>query len=103
MKERRSGLERRKDWNNDCPVNPECYFRTKQQVEINTEKIVVLESQIKQFIEAELIAEGAVKGSKATLIAAFMLVVTAVSLVIVLFVMLFNGKLSLTEFFKIIF
>lgn len=102
--ERRTGLERRKDWiNADCPVDPECYFRTKQQVEINTEKIVVLESQIKQFIEAKLIAEGAVKGSKATLIAALVLVVIAVSTVIALAVMLLNGKISLSEFFKIIF
>jgi len=103
MKESWDGVERRKARNRVCLIDPECYFRTKRQVEINTDKIAVLESQIKQFIEAKLIAEGAVKGSKATLIAAAFLVFTSVTLVITLFVFVLNGKLSISDFFKIIF
>lgn len=99
--ERRTGLERRKDWiNADCPVDPECYFRTKQQVEINTGKLIVIEAQMKQILEAKLIAEGAVKGSKATLVAAVVLVVTSVSLVISIFLAILSGKLSLSDILK---
>lgn len=99
--ERRTGLERRKNWINDnCPVDPECYFRTKQQVEINTGKLIVIEAQMKQILEAKLIAEGAVKGSKATLVAAVVLVVTSVSLVISIFLAILSGKLSLSDILK---
>ena len=55
------------------------------------------------MLEAKLIAEGAVKGSKATLAAAGMLVLTSVAIVISLFVAVINGKLSLGEFLKIVF
>jgi len=102
--ERRSGVERRHGWvSGECPIDPECYYRTKQQVEINTAKIVILESQIKNFLEAKLIAEGAVKGSKATLIAAAVLVVTSVSMVISIFVAVASGKVSLADLIKALF
>lgn len=104
------GVERRKRWgadyhpnNQECPIDPECFYRVKQQLEINTNKINIIEVELKEFIEAKLIAEGAVKGSKATLIAAGMLVITSVALVISLFLAVINGKLSLTEFLKIVF
>lgn len=99
--ERRTGLERRKNWINDnCPVDPECYFRTKQQVEINTEKLIIIEAQMQQILEAKLIAEGVMKGSKATLVAAVVLVVTSVSLVISIFISIISGKLSFGDILK---
>lgn len=104
------GVERRKQWgaeypNNgrECLIDPECFYRVKQQVEINTKKIDIIEVELKEFITAKLIAEGAVKGSKATLVAAGMLVITSVALVITLFLAVINGKLSFSEFFKIVF
>lgn len=99
--ERRTGLERRKNWIKDnCPVDPECYFRTKQQVEINTEKLIIIEAQMQQILEAKLIAEGVMKGSKATLVAAVVLVVTSVSLVISIFISIISGKLSFGDILK---
>ncbi|MBK7366065.1 MAG: hypothetical protein IPI97_14195 [Nitrosomonas sp.] len=85
------------------PVDPECYFRTKQQTEINTDKIALIERQIVDIMTAKYIAEGAVKGTKATIFAAGLLVVTSVAIVISLFIAVINGKISLMEFFKIVF
>jgi hypothetical protein len=103
------GTERRRTWgagfnmSNECPIDPECFFRTKQQVEINTHRLDIVESQVKQIIEAKLVAEGAVKGSRATLAAAGALVIISVAIVISLFIAVINGKLSLSEFLKIVF
>ena len=103
------GVERRRTWGagfnmpNECHIDPECFFRTEQQVEINTHRLDIIETQIKQMLEAKLVAEGAVKGSKATLAAAGILVLTSVAIVISLFVAVINGKLSFGEFFKIVF
>lgn len=102
-------MERRRTWGagfnmpNECHIDPECFFRTEQQVEINTHRLDIIETQIKQMLEAKLVAEGAVKGSKATLAAAGMLVLTSVAIVISLFVAVINGKLSFGEFLKIVF
>ena len=98
-----NGKERRRIVMSDCPVDPECYYRTKQQVEINTSKIIIIERQIADIIEAKLIAKGAVKGTKATIFAAGLLVIISVSIVISLFIAVINGKLSIGEFLKIVF
>ena len=52
-----------------CPVDPECYYRTKQQVEINTKRldylenvrIVAIETQIAKFLDERHVAEGIFK------------------------------------------
>ena len=111
-----NGVERRERWGRDhhsaeCPVDPECFFRTKQQVEINTARldklenirIAIIEKQISDFIAARNIAEGVVKGTKGTLWAAGVLLVTSLAIVISLFVAVINGKISIGEFLKIVF
>lgn len=114
------GVERRKRWGSDypnsteCPIDPECFYRVKQQVEINTKRIEnidlsndkrieIIEKTIRDFMDAKLVAEGAVKGSKATLWVASAILLTSMVIVISLFIAVLSGKLSLVEFFKIVF
>ena len=116
MHERRSGLLDRRNGNNlpqgdYCPVDPECYYRTKQQVEINTKKldylenarIVAIETQIAKFLDERHVAEGVFKGAKGAIYLAFSIVIVSIAIVISLFIALVNGKLSLGEFLKIVF
>ncbi len=116
-----NGVERRQRWgaglsdkNGDCHVDPECFYRTKQQVEINTKRIEsidlannkrieIIEKAIRDFLDAKLVAEGAVKGGKATLWVASAILLTSMVIVISLFIAVLSGKLSLVEFFKIVF
>jgi len=94
-----------------CPIDPECYYRTKQQVEINTARldklenirVAAIESQIAKFMAERNIAEGMVKGTKGTIFAAFMLVLTSVAIVISLFIAIASGKLTVGEFIKLVF
>lgn len=104
------GVERRQRWgaglnnkNGDCPVDPECFYRTKQQVEINTKRIEIIDAELRAFMDAKLVAEGAVKGGKATLWVASAILLTSMAIVISLFIAVLSGKLSLVEFFKIVF
>jgi len=103
------GIERRRTWGSgyespskDCPVDPECFFRTKLQVEINTKKLETIEAQMASFLHARDVADGVVKGSKATFIAAILLVVVSVSMVISLLIALISGKVSISDFIKFI-
>lgn len=116
MHERRVGLIDRRKSNNlpqgdYCPVDPECYYRTKQQVEINTKRldylenarIVAIETQIAKFLDERHVAEGVFKGAKGAIYLAFSIVIVSIAIVISLFIALVNGKLSLGEFLKIVF
>ena len=94
-----------------CPIDPECYYRTKQQVEINTARldklenirIAAIESQILKFIAEHNVAEGMFKGVKSTMFAAFVLVIISVAIIISLFIALASGKITIGELIKLVF
>ncbi len=103
------GVERRKRWgsdypnNTECPIDPECFYRTKQQVEINTKRIEIIDAELRAFMDAKLVEEVAVRGGKATLWVASAILLTSMTIVISLVIAVLSGKLTIAEFLKIVF